>query len=711
MDVNDPTESTFKDVILTEVRDTNAESTMDVPSNTGENYSLEDDDTTANDGNDNPRNDGVNEVSVTPLSNKDVDNKKIHTVVNEESVAASVADEENIVEHVVNEENTLNVGKEEGIISNATNEVDHSKTDNPVTMGAEKKCETSEQNAANVDLHLDANHTIYRSSNVDDELTSDSDSDSSSSLSSSSSSDEEEPTKPNVTEKCPEEKKTIEKPKVKGELSIEDLPPIEELKITADDNVELVCVGLISTIIDTLVVIQSLDSETSPLNDDSILFLEDRTSLGQVFEIFGPVRNPLYSVRFNTTQDIEEKGLKVGTEIYYAPKEMKYTNYVFVQDLMKQKGSDASWEHDLEPPEKFLDYSDDEQERLMKKNKKKPHDDNSESDDANKDGQNQSRRKKDSNNPFYLKNKSPVTQKNSRNYKKKSEGVSHQGHRNEQKSRPQQSNNWHSSAYTSWPPKDPKPQSFQASSNRFPNTFGNRPLNPSNNWSTNPPNQWPSNPANSWGQTGTNNWPSTNAPNKWPNTPNNWPQGTPNSWSQNTPNSWSQSTPNNWSQNTPNNWSSNVPNNWSQNNPNTSFQNTPNSSTQMTPNNWPALNSWTQNNPNSWSQNTPNISAQNIPQGSSQINPNAWSSNWPTNWSSNPFSVPPPNTLNSSSSNSTSQPSSTIPNNPPPNAPNWTQNSQSSFAQTQGFLPNNNQWPPQQAGNVNSWTNKPNFNS
>ncbi|XP_014769576.1 uncharacterized protein LOC106868703 [Octopus bimaculoides] len=706
MDLNDPKESTFKDVILTEVRDTDAESTLDVPSNTRENDSLKDD-TTANNCNDNPRNDGVNKVSVTPVSNKDVDDKKmIDTVVNEESVAASVDDEENIIVHI-NEENTLNVGKEEGIISNAAN--------NPVSMGVEKKCEPSKQNAVNVDLHLNANHTIYRSGNVDDKVTSDNESDPSSSLSSSSSNDDDEPTKPNVTEKCPDEKKIIEKPKVKGELGIEDLPPIEELKITADDKVQLVCVGLISTIIDTLVVVQSLESESSPLNDDSILFLKDRTSLGQVFEIFGPVRNPMYSVRFNTTQDIQEKGLKVGTEIYYAPKELKYTNYVFVQDLMKQKGSDASWEHDLEPPDKFLDYSDDEKERLMKKNKKKSRDDNSESDDSNKEGKNQAHRKKNSNNPFYLKNDSPVTQKNSKNYKKKSEGFTHQGHRNDQGSKPQQINNWHSNAYTSWPPKEPRPQSFEASNNRFPNTYGNRPPNPPNNWSTNPPNQWPSNPANSWGQTGTNNWPSTNGPNKWPRTPNSWSQGTSNSWSQGTPNSWSQSTPNNWSQNTPNNWSLNAPNNWSQNNPNTSFQNTPNSSTQMTPNNWPALNSWTQNNPNSWSQNTPNISAQNIPHGSSQINPNTWSSNWPTNWSSNPnslppnpFSVPPPNILNSSSSNSMSQPSAALPNNPPPNAPSWTQNS---FAQTQRFLPNTNQWPPQQAGNVNTGTNNPNFNS
>lgn len=203
MDLDDPTESTFKDVISTEVRDINAESTLDERSNTTENNSLKDDITT-NDCNDNPRkkeedilNDGVNEISVTPISNKE----KICTVVNEDSVGASVDNEENV--RVVNEESTLNVSKEEGIITNAADKVKPSKADDLVSMDVEK-CETSKQNASDIDLHLDANHSVYRSGNVANELTSDSESDSSSSLSSTSSSDNEEPAKPNVTEKIPE---------------------------------------------------------------------------------------------------------------------------------------------------------------------------------------------------------------------------------------------------------------------------------------------------------------------------------------------------------------------------------------------------------------------------------------------------------------------------------------------------------------------------
>ena len=52
-------------------------------------------------------------------------------------------------------------------------------------------------------------------------------------------------------------------------------------------------------------------------------------------------------------------------EVYFAPR-TRHTAFVFVDALFKQKGSDASWENDQEPPEGYLDYSDDEQERRAK---------------------------------------------------------------------------------------------------------------------------------------------------------------------------------------------------------------------------------------------------------------------------------------------------------------------------------------------------------
>ena len=41
--------------------------------------------------------------------------------------------------------------------------------------------------------------------------------------------------------------------------------------------------------------------------------------------------------------------------------------YYLLRRIHRLKGSDASWEHDIEPPEDHLDYSDDEEERAARK--------------------------------------------------------------------------------------------------------------------------------------------------------------------------------------------------------------------------------------------------------------------------------------------------------------------------------------------------------
>jgi len=53
----------------------------------------------------------------------------------------------------------------------------------------------------------------------------------------------------------------------------------------------------------------------------------------QVFEVFGPVKTPWYSVRFNEATNITGKGVKEGTKVYCAPAEDAFTKYVFVDNL------------------------------------------------------------------------------------------------------------------------------------------------------------------------------------------------------------------------------------------------------------------------------------------------------------------------------------------------------------------------------------------
>ncbi|XP_061399393.1 H/ACA ribonucleoprotein complex non-core subunit NAF1 [Musca vetustissima] len=170
-----------------------------------------------------------------------------------------------------------------------------------------------------------------------------------------------------------ERRKPKQKIKAKGELLLEDLPPIHELHITVPED-ECIELGKIHSIVDQLVLVSALPNSVL-LDLDTVLFLDKgQRVLGEVFDVLGQVADPLYCVRFNTNKDINEKNIKVGDTVYVAPK-TQYTQFIILSSLMNMKGSDASWENDIEPPPRFLDYSDDEQEQLAKKqlrNRNKP---------------------------------------------------------------------------------------------------------------------------------------------------------------------------------------------------------------------------------------------------------------------------------------------------------------------------------------------------
>jgi len=82
------------------------------------------------------------------------------------------------------------------------------------------------------------------------------------------------------------------------------------------------------------VVVQA-HKNTPALDLDSILFLDHgRRPLGQIFDVFGPVTEPLYCVRFNSAEHIKEKGIEKDMAVYCAPK-TQHTSYVFVPDLLR----------------------------------------------------------------------------------------------------------------------------------------------------------------------------------------------------------------------------------------------------------------------------------------------------------------------------------------------------------------------------------------
>jgi len=154
-------------------------------------------------------------------------------------------------------------------------------------------------------------------------------------------------------------------PRVKGEFLPCDLPPIEDLHITVPEY-ECIQIGVIASIVDDMVVVKTAPN-TAALDLDSVLFLEKgKRPLGRVFDVMGPVVQPIYCVRFNSNEHVAKHNIKAGMEVFYAPR-TEHTAFIFLDELMKLKGSDASWENDKEPPPSHIDYSDDEEERRARR--------------------------------------------------------------------------------------------------------------------------------------------------------------------------------------------------------------------------------------------------------------------------------------------------------------------------------------------------------
>ncbi|XP_042325256.1 H/ACA ribonucleoprotein complex non-core subunit NAF1 [Sceloporus undulatus] len=205
------------------------------------------------------------------------------------------------------------------------------------------------------------------SSESDSESESDTDTDSSSSDSSSSSclpmlsEDDVDQQNKNEDNCCSTTKN--------GEMAKQEPLCVEDVTIILPESVELMPFGKISSIIGHLVIVES-QKGLPPVNEDTVLFKDDRRSVGKIFEVFGPVSHPFYVLQFNSPEHIESKDIKVHDAMYFAPSVESFTQYIFPEKIKPEKGSDASWMNDSEPPPEALEFSDDEKERAAKQQKK-----------------------------------------------------------------------------------------------------------------------------------------------------------------------------------------------------------------------------------------------------------------------------------------------------------------------------------------------------
>ena len=147
-------------------------------------------------------------------------------------------------------------------------------------------------------------------------------------------------------------------------LPIPEIPSIKSLKI-----VEL---GHISHIIarDNCVVIKATRRDNhNVLQPGTALCLENRTLIRPISDTIAQVQEPYYISYYESAAEMSSLEIEEGTVVYY-PDHDKHRSFVFVEELRKQKFTDASNINDEEVDRKEMEFSDDEEEAAYKKAKK-----------------------------------------------------------------------------------------------------------------------------------------------------------------------------------------------------------------------------------------------------------------------------------------------------------------------------------------------------
>jgi H/ACA ribonucleoprotein complex non-core subunit NAF1 len=152
-------------------------------------------------------------------------------------------------------------------------------------------------------------------------------------------------------------------PRTKNEIPHDALPPPEPCPDKLGPEDPAVEIGEVSSVVDNLVVVQASEGGGRTADEGSMLCFEDRTVIGRIDEVFGPVPRPLYTVRFAPGCALDPARFAKGAKVLLAVRDAQFV----AVDQIRAKGSDASGLHDEEPPPEDIEYSDDEEEALAKK--------------------------------------------------------------------------------------------------------------------------------------------------------------------------------------------------------------------------------------------------------------------------------------------------------------------------------------------------------
>ncbi|KAL7793074.1 Gar1/Naf1 RNA binding region domain-containing protein [Trichoderma ceciliae] len=126
--------------------------------------------------------------------------------------------------------------------------------------------------------------------------------------------------------------------------------------------------GAVEHIVENIMLVKAFTpGEYQVLDSGSVLCNSERVVIGAIAETIGKVLQPMYTVMFNSAEEVRELGLGLGTKIYYP---VDHASYVFTEPLKNLKGSDASNLHDEEIADEEIEFSDDEKEAEYKRSLK-----------------------------------------------------------------------------------------------------------------------------------------------------------------------------------------------------------------------------------------------------------------------------------------------------------------------------------------------------
>lgn len=156
--------------------------------------------------------------------------------------------------------------------------------------------------------------------------------------------------------------------KSKNELINPPAPTVpSNFSLTSDMAIEPIG-ELVSLVENTAIVKASVSGEFRILNEESILCFEDRQLLGVLYETFGRVESPMYTVKFDTAEELKTLASKLHQKVFYV---VPASSFLYTEQVRQVKGSDASNLHDEEIPEEEQEFSDDEKEMQSKASAKK----------------------------------------------------------------------------------------------------------------------------------------------------------------------------------------------------------------------------------------------------------------------------------------------------------------------------------------------------